>query len=613
EAERHLFLGGFEQAGRAGEMAIALITGGAGPECEGKARLLLAEARLHQGQHEAAASAIGQAEGPVADRLRGLLAIARGDREAGVALLERASEAARQRGLVRLEARSLLALAEVAPEAAALEEAYALAESEQLPDLLACCLLGLARRRLEAGDELVAERLQRRGEALIDHLLAQMPGPSARQAFLAHPERRPFLAVPGPSEASRLARQGRRLEMLLELGAALGRVREPERVLALVHDFTREVTRAERCLVLLGADAQGLALARGAGGYSRTIVQQVLVTRQPLCVLDTQDDQALSASASVLALALRAVMCVPLVVEEALLGVIYVDSQVALGAFTEDDMRVLTAIANQAAVALDGARLHAALQSQLDRQEDYIRRLEESAHVIRHLEELDRVRAEYFQGASHDLRGPLNSINASCQALLKGLFGPLATEQQETVEGIHHGSRTLVALIDSVLDGARLEAGKLYMNPQTVDLARPVGEAVRLLSALAAEKGIALRFDPAAMAALPPVRGDERRLMQIVINLLGNAIKFTAQGHVRLSASAGAGTVALVVEDSGPGLPPERLATPFERYGSTSAVAPGSGLGLWLVKGLVELHEGTIAVESRPGEGCVFTVRLPVA
>lgn len=613
EAERHLFLGGFEAARRASEMAIALIDRGAGPECEGKARLLLAEAWLHQGQGEAAEAAICRAEGPAADRLRGLLAIARGDQAAGAALLEAASEAARQRGLVRLEARSRLALAEAASGAAALEEAYALAETEQLPDLLACSLLGLARRRLEAGDELVAERLQRRGEALIEHLTAQLPGASARQAFLAHPERAPYLAVPGPSEASRLARQGRRLQMLLELGAALGRVREPERVLALVHDFTREVTRAERCLVLLGAEPQGLALARGEGGYSRTIVQQVLATRKPMCVLDTEDDQTLSASASVLALRLRAVMCVPLVVEEALLGVIYVDSQVALGAFTDDDMRVLTAIANQAAVALDGARLHAALKAQLERQEDYIRRLEESAHVIRHLEELDRVRAEYFQAASHDLRGPLNSINASCQALLKGLFGTLATEQQETVEGIHHGSRTLVALIDSLLDAARLEAGKLYMSPQPVALARPVGEAVRLLSALAEEKGLALRFEPAAMAALPPVRGDERRLMQIVLNLLGNAIKFTAQGHVRLTATAGAGVVALVVADTGPGLPPDRLASPFERYGSTSAAAPGSGLGLWLVKGLVELHEGTIAVESRPGEGCIFTVRLPVA
>lgn len=629
EAERHLFLGAFEHARRAGELAVTLLAHG--PENATKARLLLAEAWLHQGQWGAAREALAEAAacldesgavGPRAQwlRLTGRLAEAEGRRDDARADWAAALTLAEGQGLLHLQAALLLDRhlsmrqdPSATPPLAELEQAYALAERLRAPEPLALGCLGLGVRYLEAGQELFAERLFRRGHELLGLFTQALGSPGARAAFLAHPHRAPYCEVRELTEAHQLQRRSRRLEMLLELGRSLGANRDPAGVLERVRAFTLEVTQAERCLILL-ATAGELDLVGEPAPYSRTIVSRVCRERESVCVLDTRADEGLRAQASILDLQVRAVMCVPLLVGDVLHGALYVDSRLALGAFTPEDLRCVEAIAKQAAVALDNAQLHQALAEQLQRQEAYIRRLEESEHVIRHLSELDRVRGEYFQAASHDLRAPLASINVSCQALMKGILGPMAEEQAEAVAGIHHGSRSLMAQIDGILDAAKLEAGRLILNAQPVALVKPVREATRLLAALAAAKGLAVRWDESALAALPSVSGDERRLQQVVLNLLSNAIKFTDRGHVAVSGRQVPLGVELSVADTGRGLPSERQEKLFERYGASEQGAyAGSGLGLWLVKGLVDLHQGRIEVASREGEGTTFRIVLPMA
>jgi signal transduction histidine kinase/tetratricopeptide (TPR) repeat protein len=627
EAERHLFLGAFEHARRASELAVSLLAHG--PENAAKARLLLAEAWLHQGQLGAAREALAQAAGCLDEsgavgpraqwlRLTGLLAEAEGRRDQARADWAAALTLAEQQGLVHLQAALLLdrhlSLRQdpsATPALAELEQAYALAERLRAPEPLALGCLGLGVRYLEAGQELFAERLFRRGHELLGLFTQALGSPGGRAAFLAHPTRAPYCEVRELTEAHQLQRRSRRLEMLLELGRSLGASRDPAGVLERVRAFTLEVTQAERCLILL-ATAGEPDLVGEPAPYSRTIVSRVCRELESVCVLDTRADEDLRAQASILDLQVRAVMCVPLMVGGALHGALYVDSRLALGAFTPEDLRCVEAIAKQAAVALDNAQLHQALAEQLQRQDAYIRRLEESEHVIRHLSELDRVRGEYFQAASHDLRAPLASINVSCQALMKGILGPMAEEQHEAIAGIHHGSRSLMAQIDGILDAAKLEAGRLILNAQPVALVKPVREAIRLLRALAVAKGLDLRWDELALAALPPVSGDERRLQQVVLNLLSNAIKFTDRGHVAIAGRVVPLGVELSVADTGRGLPSERQEKLFERYGASEQGAyAGSGLGLWLVKGLVDLHQGRIDVASREGEGTTFRVVLP--
>lgn len=634
EAERHLFLGSFEAARRAAELAVGLIEGGTGPECAARARLVLAEAWLHQNQlahaekHLQEAKAAIEATGALGTgvnyaRLEGLLAFRRNQLERARKAWESALVIAREQGLLQREIELLLALHLLARQdvthevsTADLARAYALAETQHTPDALALACLGLAVQHLQDENDLLAERLSRRGHELLAQFTQALTSPGARANFLGHPLRAPFCEIKGLEEAHRLIQQTRRLEMLLALGHTIGTTREPDRVLELVHQFTLEVTQAERCLILLNPGKGELRLyGDREASYSRTIVGKVQASRESVCVLDTQRDELIKTQASIMDLQVRSVMCVPMVVGQTFHGVLYVDSQVALGAFTPEDLRIVTAIAGQAAVALDNARLHAALQGTIQKQEEYIRRLEASENVIKHLEELDRVRGEYFQAASHDLRAPLASINVSCQAMLKGLIGELDAEQRETIEGIHQGSRSLMNLIDGILDAAKLEAGKLLLSPQPVALVKPVSEAVRLLKGLADSKRLALLYDEPAFAALPKVAGDERRLQRVVLNLLSNAIKFTLSGEILLSACEAEGGVEVAVADTGPGLPAERLANLFERYGAAgeSGAVASSGLGLWLVKGLVDLHGGRIRAENRPEGGARFTVWLPRA
>ncbi|HEY9720700.1 MAG TPA: HAMP domain-containing sensor histidine kinase, partial [Oscillatoriaceae cyanobacterium] len=608
---------------RAAELGLGLIDKGTGPETRSWALGLLAEALIWQEELDAAERTLARlregatGEPPRARRLAGWIAWRRGDLEAAQKTWSEALASARAQGLQQLEVRLLLDLhlaerqSGRVGDGAELASAYAVAEKQRSPESLALCCLGLALVYMESGQELLAERLSRRGHELLGQLTQALGSPAARQAFSLHPARHPFCEMRGPEEVQRLVHKSRRLEMLLTLGHTLGTTHDVDAVLKQVRSFTLELTQAERCLILLqhGRELRQFGVVEG---YSRTIVERVLATREPACVLDTFSDAQLKAQASIQDLQVRSVMCVPLLVGANLLGALYVDSRVALGTFTAEDLRMLGAIAAQAAVALDGARLHHALQQELQRKQAYIQRLENSENVIRHLQDLDRVRAEYFQAASHDLRGPLASIQVSCQALLKGLMEPLNDDQASAISGIQHASRSLMGLIDGILDSAQLEAGKLVLNPRPVALAKPVRDAVRMLAALAADRGLSLDWDEAAFTALPAVSGDERRIEQIVLNLLTNAIKFTRQGGVRLHAELAGPGVSLAIADTGPGLPPERQANPFERYAAGTSAASGNGLGLWFVKGLVELHHGRIAVESTPA-GTTFRIWLPLA
>ncbi|MDB5098242.1 MAG: His Kinase (phospho-acceptor) domain [Cyanobacteria bacterium RYN_339] len=618
EAERHLFLGAFDQALRAGELAQALVEKGVASELAPRVQLVVTEALVFQGQAGRARQALARAQAAIdaagavaprarAGRLEGWLALQEGDVSAARDHWQLALELAQAKGLQAVALPLLLDLASLARrghpvEPGALQAAYDLAEQARQPEALGAACLGLAAQHLEGGHDLLADRLSRRGQELLATYGDWLPSQGARLMFEAHPARAPFCNVKQQEESHRLARRGKRLEMLLSLAEKLAARRDPEAVLGLVREFTLEITQAERCLILL-QHGPGQLHTHAEGEYSHTLVERVVATRQAECILDAQADEGLKAQRSILDLRVRSVMCVPLAVDTVLHGVLYVDSQVALGTFTPEDLRVVEAIARQAALALDGARLLTLLKAQVRQRDEHIRRLNESDQVIQHLKELDRVRGEYFEAESHDLRAPLGSIRAAVQGLEKGLFGELTPDQREVLLGIDVNQRFLASKIDGIMDGAKLEADKLTLALVPVSLERVCRQMLRLVAPEAESKGLALRCDVGDVVVL----ADERRLAQIVLNLLANAVKFTERGEIALEAAHDGETVRFVVRDTGAGIPLERQATLFERYGSSEA---GSGLGMWLVKRLVEAHQGTIQVESEPGKGTAIAIGL---
>jgi signal transduction histidine kinase len=226
------------------------------------------------------------------------------------------------------------------------------------------------------------------------------------------------------------------------------------------------------------------------------------------------------------------------------------------------------------------------------------------------LGELDRMKEEFFAHISHELRTPLTAVREATNLLRDGIPGPLAPKQARLVEIIRASSERVLGLVNQILELSRLQAGLLAYDRRWVDLDKVVGRALDELRPEAEAHGLVLEHN-----GNPPaggVIGDEERLLQVVVNLVSNAIKFTpAGGSVRVETAERGAEVEIVVEDTGVGISPEALPRVFDRFWQPDGARGGSGLGLAIVKSIVLAHGGAVHAESSPGTGSRFSVRLP--
>jgi PAS domain S-box-containing protein len=292
----------------------------------------------------------------------------------------------------------------------------------------------------------------------------------------------------------------------------------------------------------------------------------------------------------------RSEVAVPLVAGDEVLGVLDVqDSQVER--FNASDLDIFSTLAGQIATALQNA--------------DFVEALNETAERLR---EVDRLKSEFLASMSHELRTPLNSIIGYTEIMLMGIDQELSDETMEDVQAIYDSSQQLLAIINDVLDLARIEAGRLEMEMQKVEVADIVSAAQKSAEGLLVDDVV--EFIVEAEEDLPTIWGDQRRIDQILNNLVSNAIKFTEEGHVALRAYAEDHRVCLAVEDTGVGIAEEDMDRIFERFEQLNQTVTkqrqGTGLGLAITRELVQLHGGTLEVESELGKGSIFTVRLPV-
>jgi signal transduction histidine kinase/CheY-like chemotaxis protein/purine-cytosine permease-like protein len=225
-------------------------------------------------------------------------------------------------------------------------------------------------------------------------------------------------------------------------------------------------------------------------------------------------------------------------------------------------------------------------------------------------DQANQAKSRYISAISHELRTPLNSILGYAQ--LMGEDASVPPHRRQAVAVIKRGGEHLLSLIEGTLAIAHIEAGKLTLDARPMRFADTVRELADMFELQAAEKGLAFRFE--ASGTLPElVRADEKRVGQILINLLGNAIKFTAAGRVTLRLSYAREFASVEIEDTGPGMTAEEIARifePFARGGAAAAATPGAGLGLTIAKMLTDLMGGEMKVRSTPGEGALFCVRL---
>ena len=239
---------------------------------------------------------------------------------------------------------------------------------------------------------------------------------------------------------------------------------------------------------------------------------------------------------------------------------------------------------------------------------------EELGRLYRQLEAANRHKSRFLANMSHELRTPLNAILGYTELMTDTIYGEVPAKMRHVLERVQQSGRHLLGLINDILDLSKIEAGQLILSVEEYSVGDVVKSVVAAVGSLAAEKKLALTA--IVPADLPRGKGDERRITQVLLNLVGNAIKFTEAGEIRIGTSATDGSFLVSVSDTGSGIPQadqQRIFEEFQQVDSSSTrIKSGTGLGLSIAKRIVEMHGGRMWVESSVGKGSTFSFSLPI-
>jgi signal transduction histidine kinase len=468
--------------------------------------------------------------------------------------------------------------------------------------------------------------------------------------------------------------------------------------------------------------------------FSRSIVEQTLQQREALLATNAQLDPRFDSSESIIALGLRSIICAPLLYNEEALGVIYLENRARAGIFTQDDLTVLKAFTNQAAIALANAQIHSRTDLALANRVQELSLLQDMAHDLNTSLDFERVmersltwaataagagagaltlvteeglrwvaqlgdvqpdeediyrtiakrvldfspqriilplfredrplgafyltagthaftkekvafvsrladnaamaienarlyealrnanlaKSEFVSIVSHELRTPMTSIRGYADMLSQEMMGDLNEQQREFIEAIRRNANRMRILVRDLLDISRIETGRLKLNPRWLELINLVEEARQSVEDQIQEKEQTLTIE--MPDSLPSIYGDADRMTQVLINLLGNAVKYTPEkGTITVRGQMSAKEpdfLICAVSDTGVGISPEDQSHLFTKFFRSDDPAvreqTGTGLGLAITRSLVEMHGGRIWVKSAKGQGSTFAFTIPV-
>jgi signal transduction histidine kinase len=423
-----------------------------------------------------------------------------------------------------------------------------------------------------------------------------------RQAFeflqrllpILHTAREDFTAV---------HRDRQQLAMLFEVSQLVNSTLQLEDLLQIVMDRAIAVTGAERGFLMLRDESSGnlhFAVARNlrqqdleesSFQVSRSVVNRVAEEGEPVLTDNASEDPRFADSVSIATYILRSILCVPLQVKNQTIGVLYVDNRVRIAHFTPDDLTLLTAFANQAAVAIENARL------------------------FEHVCVLDRLKGDFLESVSHELRSPLTSLNVGLELVRQAVHGP----ETDLLDVVVESARRLTGIVENLTRFSEIEQdGAAWIATEdagkTVPLRELLAEAIEPQRARAEEKQLVINpVIEGEIISLPVPKGVLRALNEVLFN----ATSYTERGVIFITARRSGREMLLSVADTGIGIPADEMPYIFDklfrgRKVRALAKTQGLGLGLAVARWVVQAMDGRIWAESVEGKGSVFTIALPL-
>ena len=412
------------------------------------------------------------------------------------------------------------------------------------------------------------------------------------------------------SRSAELARKVDEMEALAEVGEAISSTLDPDEVLTTIVEHAVELSGADGGSLMEYDEDSLLFRVRTTYGTSDDVRAQLKTVRihvdesfvgraatsgKPVQVSDLSDIDLDPHLRLLFDAGWRSLVVVPLVRPDRIVGALVV-RRLTPGTFSDEICDMLTAFASQSAIALTNARLYQQLELQR-----------------RELATTSQHKSDFLASMSHELRTPLNAVIGFSEVLLERMFGDLNERQADYVQDILDAGRHLLALLNDVLDLSKVEAGRMELEVTTFRASDAIDGVLALVRERAGQHGVELRFD--ATDAPTYITADELRLKQVLLNVIGNAVKFTPKGgNVTLRAWTEGPEVLITVTDTGIGIAEadrSRIFDSFQQGTRSASSSEGTGLGLTLTRRIVELHGGRMWLDSELGAGSTFGLALP--
>lgn len=422
-----------------------------------------------------------------------------------------------------------------------------------------------------------------------------------------------------------------------------------DRLLARLMRIVMENAGAQRGVLLFERDGQLVIEAEGSSEREEVqVLQSVPVetrddlpisilryvgrTKDRIVLNDAMEASTFAADPYLVNKRPKSVLCAPLIKQDQLTGILYLENNLTVGAFTPDRLEVVNVLAAEAAISIENARLYKSLEEANEQLADYSKTLEvkveertqalqrknrELEEASQNVNEANRRKSQFLAGMSHQLRTPMNAILGFTKLVLRRAGDVLPERQRDNLVKVRESAENLLSLINQLLDPSKIEAGRMEIHPALFDVRKFIVGCVETVTPLV-KPGVLLRSE--VVSEIEKANTDEDGLRQIVLNLLSNAVKFTKVGEVIVRASheerghSGAWLV-ISVTDTGIGIASEaleRIFGEFEQLGKSNSPQEGTGLGLPIAQRWAELLGGSISVQSDWGRGSMFTVAIPM-